>query len=151
MHEEYINRFLDKINIDPDTGCMMWTAYVRNRYGAFRIGSKVKQAHRVAWEMKHGTIPEGMNICHRCDTPTCVNPDHMFIGTQKDNMQDCAQKGRMDHRGEKNSFAILDEDDIRAIRALRGKKTQEEIAKMFGTARGNIANIMTGHSWAHVK
>lgn len=88
-------RFDDMYCPEPNSGCWLWTASVRHRYGSIRTSStKCSSAHRVSWELHHGPIPEGICVLHRCDTPTCVNPDHLFLGTQLDNIKDRDQKGR---------------------------------------------------------
>lgn len=96
-----LENFDKLVSVDPSTGCHLWTGFAcKAGYGRFRMpGSKgksapVKLAHRYAYERAYGPIPHGMNVCHRCDTPRCVNPDHLFLGTQKDNLRDMREKGR---------------------------------------------------------
>src|SRR5262245_50376469 len=94
------DRFWAKVN--KTDGCWLWTAQVNNKgYGRFYYYPKTEThrrswgiyAHRLSWMLANGEIPEGMNVLHRCDTPACVNPEHLFLGTQADNMHDCKIKG----------------------------------------------------------
>lgn len=81
---------------EPNSGCHLWTGTVcKHGYGRiYRKGASPVLVHRVAWERVHGPIPAGLKVCHRCDTPSCVNPDHLFLGTQRDNLRDMYAKGR---------------------------------------------------------
>lgn len=80
---------------EPNSGCHLWLgALQRGGYGAFGVNRKAKRAHRVSWERAHGPISAGAHVLHRCDTPACVNPDHLFLGDQRSNMADMAAKGR---------------------------------------------------------
>jgi hypothetical protein len=92
-----------KTMTDPASGCILWTGTRHgNGYGHINIDGRMVLVHRVAWSLAHGCpVPDGMLVLHRCDTPSCVNPDHLWIGTQLDNMRDCSDKGRC-HEGDKN-------------------------------------------------
>ncbi len=81
---------------EPNTGCWLWTGSRNQKgYGWSRIqGISTRMAHRISWLLHRGDIPEGVLVCHKCDTPSCVNPDHLFLGTQKDNLLDMSRKGR---------------------------------------------------------
>lgn len=84
---------------EPNSGCWIWLGGTGNNYGKIRFGKEVYPAHRLSWAIANGPIPPGMQICHRCDNPAYINPDHLFAGTQKDNMQDCIKKGRKRYGG----------------------------------------------------
>lgn len=93
--EEILERFIDKFIPEPNSGCWLWTAYTLPKgYGRIKVDGKAVLAHRVSHELHVGPIPEGLHVLHRCDTPSCVNPDHLFLGTPQDNMTDKMQKGR---------------------------------------------------------
>lgn len=83
---------------EPNTGCLLWIGSERGkllRYGSLRIFNKIHSAHRLSFEISYGKkIPYGLDVCHKCDTPECINPQHLFVGTRKDNMQDCIKKNR---------------------------------------------------------
>lgn len=92
-----MERFLDKVSIEPNSGCWMWTASTDTHgYGQMYVDEqgKPKKAHRVAWQLFRGAIPNGMCVCHAHDDVWCVNPDHLFLGTHKDNSDDKVRKGR---------------------------------------------------------
>ncbi len=122
---------------------------------------------RVSWEMHNGPIPKGLFICHRCDNPPCVRPDHLFLGTARDNQQDMRQKGRHfdlegwmrqhpERRstrpmpGEANPAARLTEADVLYIRNAWPRERQTALAHRFGVAQGIIWSILHGKSWKHV-
>lgn len=95
------SRFESKVARIPEFSCWIWLGSLRGRgYGFFHIGGKTDRkgagAHRVAWALQHGMLPdEKFDVCHRCDNPLCVNPDHLFLGSRSDNMSDCAAKYRI--------------------------------------------------------
>ena len=144
-------------NVDKSAGpteCWPWTASLyTNGYGSFAAGGRYGgcvRAHRAAWGLTNGEIPDGLVVCHSCDNRRCVNPAHLFLGTRMDNVRDMCAKGRQT-RGEKNAASRLTERDVRSIRALRAKGLiMREIAAEFGVTRKAVELILHGHRWAHV-
>lgn len=102
------DRFFSKVTVS-ESGCHEWNAArFKTGYGAITVGSKrngtkrTEYAHRMAWTIAKGPIPNGMFVCHKCDNPRCVNPDHLFLGTSQDNMQDMSSKGRWGNQYSEN-------------------------------------------------
>ncbi len=107
-------------------------------------------AHRLVWTVLVGPIPEGMNVLHKCDNRPCVNTDHLFLGTQAENMADMITKGRQNKpKGEANGNAKLTEDQVRAIRA--DARPQRVIAADYGVGKSLVGSIKLHQSWTHVK
>jgi len=95
MEQQVIERFLDKISPEPNTGCWLWNAVLTGTgYGNFMVNRSVYTAHRASFLIHKGPIPDGMQVCHKCDVRCCVNPDHLFLGTSQDNAIDKCNKGR---------------------------------------------------------
>lgn len=128
--------------------CWLWVGGVDGHgYGAFRDSHGVQTlAHRKAWELTHGSYPDGM-LLHRCDTPRCVRPDHMFIGDQADNIADAVSKGRHPHN-EKHGSAKLTWTMVHDIRRMYAEGvSQGRIATLFGVSQMNISNIVRHKTW----
>src|SRR3954463_5248397 len=103
--------FDDKYCIEPFSGCWLWTAGVMsNGYGAHYEGSRQISAHRYSWKLHHGVIPSGLHVLHKCDTQLCVNPSHLFVGTNADNVADARRKGRFPTGGRHPSSKLTEED-----------------------------------------
>jgi len=108
------------------------------------------RSHRLAWELTFGAIPKGLLVCHHCDNPSCCNPGHLFLGTNKDNTQDKINKGRSNHLlGEKHQNSKLTTDEVIQIRKLytTGKFTQVSLASQFNTCLQNISDIVNHKRW----
>lgn len=144
-----LERLLSKVKIDGGTGCWNWLGCKLNTgYGQIWAGGRARSTHRLSFELHRGVIPAGMNICHRCDNRLCINPDHMFLGTNAENMADKVSKGRQ-ARGESIAQSKLTEEDVIAIRASKGI-SQTSIAKQFGVSHDLIALVRSRKIWRHV-
>ena len=140
-------RFENKIESGSD-GCTLWSGGCNsNGYGQIGFKSKVLLAHRVSWELYRGEIPDGKCVLHRCDNPLCVNPDHLFIGTQLDNMLDRTEKSRA-AKGEQHGRSKLTAIEILLIRA--DNRLHREIATAYGVNRQSISAIKSRKKWRHL-
>jgi len=148
-----VERFWPKVDIRGPNDCWEWLANKVSRgYGQiYRAHEKYVYAHRVVWELTYGPIPEGLFVCHHCDNPGCVNPNHLFLGTNKDNMVDCVEKGRS-NRGQRNGQAKLIEKQVLSIREeyARNGITQEKLAIKHNVKRQAISKIINRERWAHI-
>ena len=100
MDSKSYYRFLEMYEPDPYTGCWNWTeSTAPNGYGRMSYNGTTDYAHRLSWNAHFGVIPDGLHVLHRCDNPTCVNPEHLFLGTHQDNMDDMMRKGRRGNTG----------------------------------------------------
>jgi len=146
-------RFWSRVAIDPTPkACWMWTASTdANGYGAFSFGGNTK-AHRVAYTLSKGPIPNGLVILHSCDNPRCVNPDHLRAGTQRENVADMDARGRRaSTAGEKHGRSKLTEPDVLAIRARAADGERADVlASEYGVKRNAIYQIVTRTRWAHL-
>ncbi len=128
--------------------CIEWEGYrLPTGYGTFKENGKNVYAHRRAFEEANGYLPRVVR--HRCDNPSCVNPEHLEGGTQADNMRDRMERGRAP-KGEGHHGAKLTEDNVRYIRSMRGQTTQQALADEFGVSRPRISKIWNRKSWSHV-
>lgn len=149
---KFIERFEKKFQ--KSEGCWEWLASSAGRgYGQIKLPQQRRQAyaHRVAYEIYKGPIPSGLQVLHSCDNPKCVNPDHLFAGTSKENLQDMRAKNRSTH-GEKSGTAKLTAVEVLQIRqCLAMGMTQMRIAAAFGVSQIQISRIKTGQRWERIK
>lgn len=144
------DRLRAKIAVDQATGCHVWMGATHEfGYGIIGLGGRsagVGKTHRVAYAIAHGEIPEGKMVLHECDNPPCCNPDHLFLGTQLDNMRDMSRKGR-----HSRPAAKLSEDQVRQVRkAKREGETNKSISRRFGIMPRQIRRIASREQWNHV-
>lgn len=153
--------------VERTKGCWLWkNSRDTSGYGWFSYMKKPMRAHRVAWELTYGPIPDGLFVCHHCDVRTCVRPDHLFLGTQRDNMDDAVRKGRMrsgdQHglrvhpdrasHGEHRWNSALTEQAVREIRIAydSGLETLNSLMSKYGVTRCTISNVLNGVTWKHI-
>lgn len=143
------DRFWPKV--EKTDGCWLWTgARLRGGYGKITTGGsngKGRSAHRVSWEIHYGPIPDSLWACHTCDVPSCVNPAHLFLGTQQENTDDMVAKHRH-ATGERNGSARLCAKDVESIRA--SSEPIKTLAKHYGVHRTTIHGIRSGRKWRGV-
>lgn len=143
-------RLAQRSQPNPDTGCIEWMGCRKDDgYGHIRVGFKMVTTHRAAWEEARGAIPDGMCVLHRCDNPPCINLDHLFLGTQIENIADMNAKGRqVPSKGEQNGRVKLTEEQVRKIR--QDERLQKEIAAEYGVNQTLISMIKRRVNWSHV-
>jgi hypothetical protein len=155
-------RFYSKISKPNENGCMEWNGTKLKRgYGHFSIKGKMVLAHRFAYELHYGIKPT-FHVLHKCDNPSCVNPEHLFLGTDKDNSEDCRRKGRdtcfkkgekpkVDNRGSKSRKAKLNENIVKEIKSrLLAAETIASLARKYSISPSIISGIKNGYRWSHV-
>lgn len=140
-------RFSARVMPEPMTGCWLWIgAHDRNGYGRFGILNirdewRQQFAHRISWELHRGDIPVAMCVCHKCDTPACVNPDHLFLGTQQDNLNDMHSKNRA-----RGNVKLTPEQ----VRSIKSASSSRGLARALGVNHETVRLIRNGRTWRHV-
>jgi hypothetical protein len=148
--EKQITRFWSHVDKSGPGGCWLWTGSTRRGYGNFCAGSgrhRVVSAHRVSWFINRGVDPGELVVCHRCDRPGCVNPDHLFLGTQAENIADCFAKGRGQHSARNGNSKLTTR---KVIEILISPLNNTQIGKKFGVGQSNVSQIRSGNSWKRV-
>lgn len=135
---------------EPNSGCWLWLGDINTwGYGRLSKNRAERLAHRVSYLTYVGTIPSSLKVLHSCDVPCCVNPQHLFLGTDADNMQDMAAKGRGSGRcGESNPQAKLTAAAAEAIRASAGALSISALSRRYGVSRRAIGFVLGGRTWA---
>ena len=160
-----LRRIIDRCQRN-DAGCLIWTGYVGNTgYGQMRYKGKLWSVHRLVFVLRHGDVPNGMCVCHSCDTPACVEDAHHWLGTRAQNNADKARKGRAPsgpsngailhperiRRGERSGGAKLTEGQVRAIRRRHGLGEPWQVLSCeYGIVKSTIYQILRRESWGHV-
>ncbi len=171
--DKYVSSFRSRIREDgpvvrPELGkCFNWTGKLHKQgYGVIWAGKHIL-AHRFSWAIHNGEIPAGLNVLHKCDNPPCCNPNHLFLGTQSDNVRDMLKKGRCARicgdlsssrlhpesrpRGEAVKTSVLTEQQVRSIRARYALgESAYRISKDFPVSYASIKGIVKGRSWRHL-
>lgn len=151
------DRFWSKV--EKTDGCWEWTRGLNTYgYGLFQYGRSI-QAHRISWMMSHGEIPKHLRVCHHCDNRKCVRVDHLFLGTDKENMQDAAKKGRMRWKegyakisGARSGRSKLSEEDVRLAREIKMRQdiSYRRLSRRFGVTHGSLRRAILGISYKDV-
>ena len=150
-------RLMRNVSIHPD-GCWEWMGNTRNGYGRTTVGSrtdgtrKTVSVHRLSYELHYGEIPNGMEVCHKCDNRRCIRPSHLFLGTRQDNIDDREQKGRNNPpKGERHAKAKLTEADVLTIRAKRLQgESFGKLAEEYGVCKRTIQDAVSGKNWSYL-
>lgn len=156
MRPNLMQRFWRKVGFTDRLSCWEWRGSKdRNGYGHL-VGpsGRIEKAHRVSWQLAHGAIPEGLYVLHRCDNRACVNPNHLWLGTYRDNRLDCVAKGRHANnakRGEAHYLTHLTNEDVIAMRKRWGEgQSQSALAREYNISASQVRKIVHYQRWAHV-
>lgn len=140
-------RFWKKVQ--KTNSCWLFTGGLARGYGHFSYEDKPIKAHRFSWIIHFGAIPKNKLVCHKCDIRNCVNPDHLFLGTQRDNIQDMIQKGRINRAGENGHNSRLTQKQVDNLRSLRlsQKLTYQKLGELFGISLMHAYRIVNFIRW----
>lgn len=148
-------RFWKKVDKRGPDECWEWRRSKNpDGYGKVWLFNKMLYAHRISFEITYGKIPENMRVCHKCDNPGCVNPNHLFLGSQKDNMKDMILKGRAIHYcGEENKSSKLKSKEVCEIRKLysMGEYSQRFLADKYNISQRTICDIVNNKKWKFIR
>ncbi len=155
------DKFWPKVDKRGPDDCWNWKASIlKSGYGNMNLRMpdgkyRTHTSHRLSWELHNGQIPDGLWVLHKCDNRACVNPAHLFLGTQQDNIADCVAKRRhfvpKARTGENNERSLLDGDQVARILSAAGKVGHKELAAEFGVAKSTIAAVISRKTWKHIE
>lgn len=144
----WAERFWSKV--EKTDGCWLWrAAHNSEGYGRFKLNGQLILTHRLSYEIANGAIPDGLFVLHECDTPSCVKPAHLFLGTNARNMLDMFAKGRRDMTGTKSTSARLTEEQVAQIRSFyaRGGISHRKLGALYSISKTQIGSIIRGECW----
>lgn len=148
-----LDRFFRRIGKKTAAGCIPWTGWTLQGYGVFSTsnGNEKWRAPRFAYTLMYGPIPPGLHVLHKCDNPICVNPAHLFLGTNADNAADKVAKGRQT-KGSDIVHSKLSEETVREIRRryALGTTSQYKLAKEYGVTQSNVSRLVNVTRWKHI-
>lgn len=148
MSEKDTERFMSNVTPEPNSGCWLWTGNVnKHGYGRFGFSKTVKLAHRVSCEHFKNENIAGKVVCHKCDVPACVNPDHIFAATHAENSRDMVFKSRQS-KGSDRPFAKLTEDAVLHIREK--SLSQRDYSRLYGVSQSKISMVQNRKTWRHL-
>ena len=149
----FADRFWSHVDRGADDACWPWTAATSHQgYGLFTVSpGHQRTAHRMAYELTHGSFDDVLKVCHTCDHPPCCNPAHLFLGTNQANTDDIMRKGRHPH-GASHGLAKLTEEDVRAIRQAyaNDEASQTALASSYGVHQTIISDVVRRITWKHL-
>ena len=139
--------------VHKSSTCWLWTGARKSQmgYGAIWCRPRLLSAHRLSWYIKHGPIPRGMMVLHRCDNPLCIRPSHLYLGTHTENMADMSKRGRTDRTGRpgmKNGRAKLTDEQVQEIRT--SNEPRSTLVKKFGITKCVVSQIILRKTWRHI-
>lgn len=143
------DRFMEYVWPEPMSGCWLWSGFISGTHGGFQMPAGGRPAHRVSWVLHRGPIPGELWVLHHCDNRLCVNPDHLYLGTHRDNMDDMKRRKRArGGKGTKNGAAKLTDDAVRWIHGCG--LTNAAAAAALGVSETAVWQVRRGLTWKHV-
>lgn len=144
-------RFLERVDKQGDGGCWLWLGCKDKKgYGIIQRNRKAERAPRIAWELYIGTIPDKLFVCHKCDNPSCVNPDHLFVGTLQDNTADMVAKQRQIQGETVGSSKLTTIQVIEIRQRYRDGVSQRALSKEYGITKSGIQHVVRRQTWRHI-